>query len=74
VLRRYDKLRRETFRGRHLVETCIQLAVEVPQLMDYIAARSVRHEELADALLAVTGDYLPTSAVARPGYIARILI
>ncbi|HEV8193979.1 MAG TPA: NAD(P)/FAD-dependent oxidoreductase [Ktedonobacterales bacterium] len=70
----YGRLHREEFRGKRLVESCIQLAVQVPQLMDHIAARMVRHKDLADTLLAVTGDYLPASAVARPVYVARLLI
>lgn len=74
TLAHYGRLHREAFHGKRLVESCIQLAVQVPQLMDHIAARMVSHKELADALLAVTGDYLPTAAVARPGYVARILI
>lgn len=74
TLARYGRLHHEAFRGKRLVESCIQLAVQVPRLMDHIAARMVRHKELADALLAVTGDYLPVAAVARPGYVARLLI
>lgn len=74
ALSRYERLHQEAFRGKRLVESCIQLAVQVPRLMDHIAARMVRRKELADALLAVTGDYLPTSAVARPGYVARLLV
>jgi flavin-dependent dehydrogenase len=74
ALARYGRLHREAFHGKRLVEGCIQLAVQMPRLMDHIAVRMTRHKELADALLAVTGDYLPTSAVARPGYVARILI
>lgn len=69
----YDRLHRRAFRGKRLVEMLIQLGVQCPPLMDHAVARLARNKAAADTLLGVTGDYLPPSAVLRPGYILRLL-
>jgi flavin-dependent dehydrogenase len=74
ALARYERLHREAFRGKRIIEGGIQLAVQVPRLMDHVAARMVQRKQLADVLLAVTGDYLSPSAVVRPGYVARLVV
>ncbi len=52
----------------------IQSAVQVPPLMDHIAAILSRRKAMADTVVAVTGDFLPTSAVLRPGYLLRLVV
>jgi hypothetical protein len=42
--------------------------------MDHIAAIMRRRTSMADTLLAVTGDFLPPSAVLRPRYLARLIV
>ncbi len=73
-LSRYDRLQREEFRGKRLIEMIIQSAVQVPPLMDHIAAILARRKAMADTVVAVTGDFLPTSAVLRPGYLLRLVV
>jgi menaquinone-9 beta-reductase len=73
-LARYDHLQREEFRGKRLIEMIIQSAVQVPLLMDHIAAILARRKAMADTIVAVTGDFLPTSAVLRPGYLLRLVV
>lgn len=70
----YDRAYRRAAAGKRVVEVAIQAAVWTPPLMDHVARRLARHKGLADTLMAVTGDYLPASAVLRPGYLARLLV
>jgi hypothetical protein len=42
--------------------------------MNHVAAQLSRRKSMADTLLGVTGDFLPTSAVLNPRYLARLVI
>jgi flavin-dependent dehydrogenase len=70
----YDHVYREAFRGKRLVEQIIQLAVQNPPLLNHIARVLERRKAMADTMIAVTGDFLPASAVLRPGYLLRLLV
>jgi flavin-dependent dehydrogenase len=74
ALARYDGLYRAEVRGRHLVEQLIQLGVRMPALMNHFAHVLARHKEMPDAIVAVTGDFLPASAILRPGFLVRLVI
>jgi flavin-dependent dehydrogenase len=74
TLTRYDLLYRETFKGKRLVEMIIQSAVQAPSLMDHLARILGRRKTMADTIVAVTGDFLPPSAVLRPGYLLRLVV
>ncbi|GAC1452279.1 MAG: geranylgeranyl reductase family protein [Ktedonobacterales bacterium] len=73
-LARYDALQRSEFRGKRTIEAIIQMAVELPPLMDRIATVLARRQAMADTIVAVTGDLLPPSAVLRPGYLLRLVV
>lgn len=70
----YAQLYRHEFRGKRLIEAIIQSAVQVPPLMDQIAAAMLRHKGMADTVVAVTGDFLPPSAILRPSFLLRLLV
>jgi flavin-dependent dehydrogenase len=74
TLARYDQIYRETFKGKRLVEMIIQSAVQAPPLMDHLARILGRRKAMADTVVAVTGDFLPPSAVLRPGYLLRLIV
>jgi flavin-dependent dehydrogenase len=74
VLARYATLHRAEFRGKRLVEWIIQSAVQAPPLMDHIARSMRRHKGMADTVVAVTGDFLPPSAVLNPTYLLRLVV
>lgn len=74
ALSAYDRLYRETFRGKRLVERIFQLAVQTPPLMNHIARVLRSRKAMADTMIAVTGDFLPASAVLRPGYLLRLVV
>jgi menaquinone-9 beta-reductase len=54
------------------VEGIIQAAVQVPPLMDHVALVLSRDKPMADTVVGVTGDFLPASAVLRPGFLLRL--
>lgn len=72
-LARYDHLMRAEFRGKRVVEGIIQTAVQMPPLMNRVATVLGRDQTMADTVVAVTGDFLPASAVLRPGFLLRLL-
>jgi flavin-dependent dehydrogenase len=73
VLARYDHLMRAEFRGKRTVEGIIQSAVQIPPFMNHVATVLGRRKALADIVVGVTGDFLPASAVLRPGFLVRLL-
>ena len=73
-LARYDALYRREFRGKRLVEQLIQAAVQAPPLMNHAGARLARHKDMADALVAVTGDFLAPGAVLHACFLWRLLV
>ena len=70
----YDRAHRQSFRGKRLIEQIIQSAVRFPPLMNHIAWTLGRRKAMADTVVAVTGDFLPASAVLRPGYLLRLVV
>lgn len=74
TLSHYSALMREEFRGKRTIETIIQSAIRYPQLMDHMARRMTLNKTLADTVVAVTGDFLPASAVLNPAFLLRLLV
>src|SRR5690349_13929587 len=61
VLAEYQQGHAALFRGKGTIEAIIQSAVQFPPLMNHVAAQLSRRKAMADTLLGVTGDFLPTS-------------
>ena len=74
ALAEYQRKHAALFWGKGTVEAIIQSAVQFPPLMNHVAAQLSRRKAMADTLLGVTGDFLPTSAVLNPRYLARLVI
>jgi flavin-dependent dehydrogenase len=64
---------RQAFKGKRTVEAIVQSSVQVPMMMDRIAHTLARRTAMADTIVAVTGDFLPPSAVLNPGFLLRLL-
>lgn len=73
ALRGYEQARVQQFGGKWRVEKLIGLAVAMPPLLDYASRVLSRDRDLADLLIGVTGDFVPPSAVLRPGTLLRFL-
>lgn len=70
----YDRSHQQAFRGKRLIERIIQTAVQTPPLMNHIARILSHRQVMADTVVAVTGDFLPASAVLQPGYLLRLIV
>jgi flavin-dependent dehydrogenase len=73
-LARYGELHRAEFRGKRIIEWIIQAAVQAPPLMNHISSVMRRRKGMADTVVAVTGDFLPTTAVLNPAYLLRLVL
>jgi menaquinone-9 beta-reductase len=65
-LRPYDRAHRRAFGPASGLQWVIEQFTSRGSLMGVAAARLRRHPELADALVAVTGDLLPVRTLLRP--------
>ena len=74
ALASYDYALRGEFRGKRTVETIIQAAVQVPLLANHMASILQHKTGMADTIVGVTGDYLPATAVLRPGFLLRLIV
>lgn len=74
ALARYDRLYHADFRGKRTIEQIIQLAVQVPPLMNHLSWIMRRRKHMADTVVAVTGDFLPPWAVLNPGFLLRLVV
>lgn len=74
ALSQFARASRELFRGKRTIERIIQNAVQVPPLMNRIVHTLSEHPDMADTIVGVTGDFVPPSAVLRPGYLVRLIL
>lgn len=73
-LRQYDAQRRREFTGKWRVERIIGACVAFPRVVNRAARALAAKKELADLLVGVTGDFVPSSAVLRLGYLAQLFV
>ncbi len=74
ALAAYDRDYRREFRGKRFVEMIIQVGVAVPPLMNHLAATMEKRKDMADTIVAVTGDILPPWAALNPAYLLRLAV
>lgn len=74
ALQPYVAHHRRAFKGKRTVEALVQSAIQVPGMMNQMARALARHKSMADTIVAVTGDYLPPSAILNPAYLLRLLV
>jgi geranylgeranyl reductase family protein len=69
----YDRDRRRVFGGKWLLERAIGVAVATPRLLDHVARRLARRQDLADLLIGATGDFVPLRRLLNPAVALRLL-
>jgi flavin-dependent dehydrogenase len=69
----YDAWRRTAFAAKWRLERVIALAVAWPPLLDRAARALARRSDLADTLVAVTGDVVPAAELVRPRFLLDFL-
>jgi flavin-dependent dehydrogenase len=70
----YDRRHRREFAGKRAVEQIVQLLISRPALFDHVTKRFASKKRLADTVVGVTGDFLPSSSVLSPLFLAQVLI
>lgn len=69
----YDRLRRQAFGGKWMLERIIAWVVAHPFALDHVARRLKSKPHLADLLVGVTGDFVPATQVLRPGFTRQLV-
>lgn len=70
----YDHAYASAFRGKRAVEMAIQVAVQTPPLMRYVAARLEKRKHLADTIVGVTGDFMSPAVALRPDFLLGLVL
>jgi len=73
ALAEYDRVLRDEFRGKRIVERIVGTTVAFPALINRAARALARRRDMADLLVGVTGDFVPAREVLRVGYVLRLL-
>lgn len=73
ALAAYDRCRRHEFGGKWRLERIVSVAVANPSLLAFIARRLNVRRDLADLLIGVTGDFVPTREVLNLRFAIRLL-
>lgn len=74
ALAAWDRCRRTEFRGKWAVERMVGTAVGLPWIFNRAAGVLAERRDMADLLVGVTGDFVPSRRVLRPGYLLRLLL
>ena len=72
-LRGYDVARRRTFGGKWIVERLISTVIAHPTLLNRVARRLAVKPGMADVLVGVTGNVVPTSQVLNPSFVWQLI-
>lgn len=73
ALRAYEKARRRVFSGKWKIEKIIGTVVASPPLINRAARVLSKRRDMADLLIGVVGDFVPSREVFRPGYLLSLL-
>src|SRR5690242_19002669 len=69
----YEKARRRVFSGKWKIEKIIGTVVASPPLINRAARVLSKRRDMADLLIGVVGDFVPSREVFRPGYLLSLL-
>lgn len=70
----YDAARRREFGGKWKLERIVGMAIAYPYFLNNAAKALSRHKEMADLLVGVAGDFVPTSVVLNPRFLFNLFI
>jgi len=73
ALAAYDRARRAEFGGKWIVERVIGAVVAWPPLINRAARVLEARRDMADLLVGVTGDFIPSREVMRPSYVLSLI-
>ncbi len=74
VLAAYEKARRSEFGGKWKLERIVGMAIAYPYFLNNAAKALSRRKEMADLLVGVAGDFIPTGLVLNPRFLFNLFI
>ena len=74
VLAGYETARRAEFGGKWKLERIVGLAIAYPYFLNNAAKALSRHKDMADLLVGVAGDFIPTKHVLNPRFLFNLFI
>jgi len=74
ALAAYEKTRRAEFGGKWKLERIVGMAIAYPYFLNNAAKALSRRKEMADLLVGVAGDFIPTSLVLNPRFLFNLFI
>ncbi len=74
VLARYEAARRSEFGGKWTLERIVGWAIAYPYFLNNAAKALSRHKDMADLLVGVAGDFVPTKQVLNPRFLFNLFI
>ncbi|HEY8166238.1 MAG TPA: NAD(P)/FAD-dependent oxidoreductase [Gemmatimonadaceae bacterium] len=73
-LRRYDAARKREFSGKWKVERLIGATIGLTPLINRSAKVLAKRQDMADLLVGVGGDFVPTGEVLNPRFLMRLFL
>jgi geranylgeranyl reductase family protein len=70
----YESARRSEFGGKWKLERIVGMAIAYPYFLNNAAKALSRRKEMADLLVGVAGDFIPTSLVLNPRFLFNLFI
>jgi flavin-dependent dehydrogenase len=74
VLGGYESARKREFGGKWKLERIVGMAIAYPYFLNNAARALARRKEMADLLVGVAGDYIPTKYVLNPRFLFNLFI
>jgi geranylgeranyl reductase family protein len=74
ILPGYDQARKREFGGKWKLERIVGMAIAYPYFMNNAAKVLSQRKDMADLLVGVAGDFIPTSLVLRPRFLFNLFI
>jgi flavin-dependent dehydrogenase len=74
ALHRYQRLRRQAFAGKWLMERVTRYLMYFPRLFDRTVARLGRYEDMAHTAIGVAGGFVPVRELFKPAFLARVVL
>src|SRR5256885_5315974 len=70
----YERARQTEFGGKWKLERIVGMAIAYPYFLNNAAKALSRRKEMADLLVGVAGDFIPTSFVLNPRFLFNLFI
>jgi hypothetical protein len=74
VLAGYESARKREFGGKWKLERIVGMAIAYPYFLNNAARALARRKDMADILVGVAGDFIPTKLVLNPRFLFNLFI